>query len=365
MLGRQSGDLTKKGKDVRTSRIVLALFISVNTISIFSFEPTRSARRALDIYFIDCEGGAATLIVTPSAESVLIDAGWADVDGRDAKRIQQVMRQAGITAIDHMVASHYHQDHYGGIPDLSRVVTVKHYYDHGKMDAMTEDPKFAERYGAYRSTANNQTTALKPGDTIQLKAAPGTPPLKLLCVAANSEVIGGKRSSANPVCGSTAPQQDISENGRSVALLLSWGGFEFLDLADLTFNVSQRLVCPVNQIGDVDLYQVTHHGSDADNNPLLLRSFRPSVSVMNNGPRKGGQPGTLASLQKMNSFKALYQLHRNVEIPAEQNAAAEFIANLDEQPDAGNMISVSVDAAKRAFTVTNGRTNESKSFAFK
>jgi competence protein ComEC len=355
----------KEGQNVRTSRIVLALFLSINTISIFSMEPTISARRTLDIYFIDCEGGAATLIVTPSGESVLIDAGWSDGDGRDARRIQRVMQQAGITAIDHMVASHYHQDHYGGIPDLSRVVTVKHYYDHGKMDSMIEDPKFAERYGAYQAAANKQTTALKPGDTIQLKTAPGTPSLKLLCVAANSQVIGSNKSSANPVCGSTAPQQDASENGRSVALLLGWGGFEFLDLADLTINVSQRLVCPVNQIGDVDLYQVTHHGSDADNNPLLLKSFRPSVSVMNNGPRKGGQPGTLEWLQKMPSFKALYQLHRNVQIPAEQNAAAEFIANLDEQPDAGNTISVSVDAAKRAFTVTNGRTNESKNFAFK
>ncbi len=355
----------REDKDVRTSRILLTLFLSINTISIFSLEPKISAPRTLDIYFIDVEGGAATLIVTPSAESVLIDAGWSDVDGRDAKRIQRVMQQAGITAIDHLVASHYHQDHYGGIPDLSRVVTVKHYYDHGKMDSMTEDPKFAERYGAYQAAANKQTTALKPGDTIQLKAAPGTPPLKLLCVAANSEVIGGQKAGANPVCGSTPPQEDTSENGRSVALLLSWGGFEFLDLADLTFNISQRLVCPVNQIGDIDLYQVTHHGSDIDNDPLLLRSFRPSVSVMNNGPRKGGQPGTLMWLQKMPSFKAFYQLHRNVQIPAEQNAATEFIANLDEQADAGNMISVSVDSSKRAFTVTNGRTNETKSFAFK
>jgi beta-lactamase superfamily II metal-dependent hydrolase len=342
-----------------------AIFLLINAASIFPSGPTTQARRTLDFYFIDSEGGASTLIVTPAGESVLIDAGWADVGGRDAKRVQQAMQQAGITAIDHLVATHYHQDHYGGVPDLSRSVTVRRFYDHGEMASMTEDPKFAERYGAYRAAAKNQTTTLKPGDAIQLKAAAGTPPLKILCVAAGGEVISGKQSSANPECGSNTPQEDASENGRSVALLLSWGGFEFLNLADLTFNISQRLVCPVNQIGEIDLYQVTHHGGNVNNNALLLRSVRPSVSVMVNGPRKGGHPDTIVWLQKNPLFKALYQLHRNVQIPAEQNVAAEFIANLDEQPDAGYMITVSVDAAKRAYTVTNGRTKESKSFPFK
>ena len=350
---------------MRIIRFMSALFLLINAVSIFSLEPAISARRTLDLYFIDCEGGAATLIVTPAAESVLIDAGWADVDGRDAKRIQQAMQQAGITAIDHLVATHYHQDHYGGIPDLSRLVTVKRFYDHGKMDSMTEDQKFAERYGAYQAAAKNQTTTLKPGDTIELKTAAGTPPLKILCVAANSQVISSKKPTTNPECGSITPQEDASENGRSVALLLSWGGFEFLNLADLTFNISQRLVCPVNQIGEIDLYQVTHHGGNVNNNPLLLRSLRPSVSVMVNGPRKGGHPDTIMWLQKNPLSKALYQLHRNMQIPAEQNTATEFIANLDEQPDAGYMLTVSVDAAKRAFTVTNGRTKESKSFPFK
>jgi competence protein ComEC len=347
-------------------RILLSLFLLLlNALTLFSMGPTGAARRTLDFYFLDSEGGAATLIVTPAGESVLIDAGWGEVNGRDARRIQQAMQEAGITAIDHLVASHYHQDHYGGVPDFARLVPVKHFYDHGKMTAMSEDPKFAERYGAYQAAAKNQTTGLKPGDTIKLKTAKGTPPITLLCVASNSQVMGGKTADANAECGSTAPQEDNSENGRSVALLLRWGGFEFLNLADLTFNISQRLVCPVNRLGEIDLYQVTHHGGNVNNNPLLLKSLRPTVSVMINGPRKGGHPDTIKWLRELPTTKALYQLHRNAQIPVEQNGPAEFVANLEEQPDAGHRISVSVDAAKRAFMVTNSRTGESRSFSFK
>jgi hypothetical protein len=274
------------------------------------------------------------------------------------------MQEAGVTAIDHLVATHYHRDHYGGIPDLSRLVTIKRFYDHGKMTSMAEDSQFAERYAAYQAAAKGQTTTLRPGDAIALKTAAGAPPVKLLCVAANSEVITGA-SRANPECASVSPQPDTSENGRSVGLMLSWGGFEFLNLADLTWPVSQRLVCPASNIGEIDLYQVTHHGGNVNNNPVLLRSLRPTVAVMINGPRKGGHPDTIKWLRETPSLKALYQLHRNVETSTEQNAPAAFIANLDEQPDTGHMIAVSADAAKRAFTVTNGRTREARSFEFK
>ncbi|HKQ93112.1 MAG TPA: MBL fold metallo-hydrolase [Blastocatellia bacterium] len=326
---------------------------------------TKAARRALDFHFIDVEGGAATLIVTPAGESVLIDAGWDRFDGRDAKRIRQAMRQAGITAIDHLVVTHYHMDHYGGVAELAEIVPIKRFYDHGKMNSLTDDPQFAERYGAYQAAAKDQTITLKPGDTIPLKTAPGSPPIKLLCVASHAAVISGAGASANPACAPDTPNEDPSDNARSVALLLKLGDFEFLNLADLSWNISKRLVCPADQIGEVDLYQVTHHGGNINNNPTLLRSLRPTVAVMINGPRKGGHPDTIQWLRETSSFKAIYQLHRNVKTTAEQNAPDEFIANLDEQPDEGHMIMVSVDAAKRVFTVVNGRTKESRSYQFK
>ncbi|MGH9752609.1 MAG: ComEC/Rec2 family competence protein [Blastocatellia bacterium] len=363
-----------KSKNGLMSLLVVALIApaiaqgarkQITALANFAAPQTEAARRALELYFIDVEGGAATLIVTPAGESALLDAGWDSSDGRDAKRIQQAMRQAGITAIDHLVVTHYHRDHYGAVPELARIVPIKRFYDHGKMTSLADDPQFAERYGAYQAAAKGQTITLKPGDTIPLKSATGAPPIKLLCLASHATVIGADNAIANPECTPDTPNEDPSDNARSVALLLKFGDFEFLNLADLSWNVSKRLVCPANKIGEVDLYQATHHGGNVNNDPALLRSLRPTVAVMINGPRKGGHPDTIKWMRETPSFKALYQLHRNVETTAEQNAPVEFIANLDEQPDAANTITVSVDATKRAFTVTNGRTKESRSYQFK
>lgn len=352
---------------MKTAMLILVLLVSF--LGNLAFAQTKTAPRDLRIYFIDVEGGASTLIVTPAGESVLMDVGWGGFESRDAKRIQQAMLQAGIQTIDHLVISHYHQDHYGGIAELAALVPIKQFYDHGPMTELMDDLKFAERYAAYRAAAHDKTIALKPGDAIPLKNVAGAPPLKLLCLAAHGAVIGGTgasaNSGANPACASAVPKDDPSDNARSVALLLKFGDFDFLNLADLTWKVSLHLVCPTNRIGTVDLYQVTHHGNSPSNDPILLQSVLPTVAVMNNGAKKGGHPDTVKGLQVLPSLKALYQLHRNVETTAEQNAAAEFIANLEEQPDAAHLISVAVDAAKRTFTVTNGRTKESKNYLFK
>lgn len=351
---------------IKYELILLAVVLSFFPANTLRVGHAKVDRSTLELYFIDVEGGAATLIVTPAKETVLMDAGWDGFDTRDAKRIQQAMQQAGVTVIDHLITSHYHMDHYGGVPELSRFVPIKHFYDHGPMTAMTEDARFGERYATYRAAAKDMTTTLKPGDTIALKAAAVTPPLKLLCVASNGEVLRSGKITANPACASLPPKEaDTSENGRSVAMRLSWGDFDFLNLADLTSNISRDLICPSNLLGVVDLYQVTHHGGNVNNPPALLDSVRPTVAVMINGPRKGGHPDTIQSLLETPSLKAVFQLHRNLQASTEQNTAANYIANLDEQPDTGRLIKVVVNATQRTFTVTNTRTQMSYEYQVK
>lgn len=347
-------------------RFQLLMFAAIAVISGHAL--TRSggaAPRQLEIYYVDVEGGAATLIVTPAGESVLVDAGWPGFNGRDAERIVRAMKTAGIEAIDHLIITHYHTDHYGGVPQLAERVTIRNFYDHGPMSDLPEDRDFARKYEAYTTVTKGRSITLKPGSSINLKRAEGTPPVTLHCLAARREVVKEDRmAQANTGCAAAEfKEDDPSDNSRSIVFLLRYGGFDFLDTGDLTWNIEYKLICPRNLIGKVDLYQVGHHGMNISNNPAMLRSIDPTVAIMNNGPRKGGHPDTVKWLRDLPGLKDLYQVHRNITTSDEQNAAPEMIANLDDKDDAGNMISVSVDGGQ--FTVTNHRNSFKRSYPVK
>ena len=146
-------------------------------------------KRGLDIYFIDTEGGAATLIVTPAGESVLIDSG--NPGKRDAERIFKVAsQQAKLTQIDHHVISHWHLDHYGGVERLGQLIPIKQYYHHGIPETLAEDPKnFPVLIKAFKLAAAGRESRLKPGDMLPLKQAAGSPKLEVLCLCGHGEVI--------------------------------------------------------------------------------------------------------------------------------------------------------------------------------
>ena len=324
--------------------------------------PDAADRATLDIEWIDVEGGAATLIVTPARETVLVDAGWPGFESRDARRIKAALDRRKLTQIDHLIVSHYHTDHYGGVPQLAAIVPIRRLYDHGPMTELAEDKQFAERYAAYRAASKTEPVHLAPGSRIDLRQTTG-PRLSLSVVAADGKVVGGKPLPQNKACAeSTAKPEDPSDNARSVVFVLKYGGFEFFDAGDLTWNVEAQLVCPADRVGPVDLYQVTHHGQDTSNNVVVLKTLQPTVAVMNNGPKKGGSAEVVKNLKALPSLEALYQGHRNVGTTPEDNTAPELIANLEADPDAGNNIVASVDPAARSYTVTNGRTGEARTF---
>lgn len=320
--------------------------------------------RPLQIHFVDVEGGAATLIVTPAGESVLVDTGWPREDARDAKRIQAAAQQAGVTRIDHLITTHYHRDHWGGVAELVKLLPVAKFYDHGRMTELTEDRQnFPKLNAAYLASAKGQTHAVKPGDRIALKRASGGAPLNLLVLSSNGETL--QRSGPdNPECKSIDLQQDDpSDNARSVGFVLEFGKFRFLDLGDLTWNTEHRLACPANVVGRIHLYQTTHHGQNTSNNTALLRSIRPQVAIMNNGPRKAGHPDVVKAIRQVQSVEDLYQGHRNLASSEAENASEEFIANLaSEEGCSGHPIKVVVAPNGESFTVTNGRTAKTKKY---
>src|SRR5437764_15399482 len=120
---------------LRPVLIVSILIGLTSTGLVYGQTPSPPAPRSMDIYFIDVMGGAATLIVTPERESILIDSGWPGLNDRDPKRIEQILKEvAGLDHLDHLVTTHWHMDHYGGVAGLARRVRIDHYWDRGLPD---------------------------------------------------------------------------------------------------------------------------------------------------------------------------------------------------------------------------------------
>ena len=283
----------------------------------------------LDIYWVDVEGGAATLIVTPAGESILVDSG-EDVE-RDASRIHHIATKiAGLKGIDHVVSTHWHSDHYGGTFRLSRHMALRNFYDHGIPSDLPQDPKSLKLMGLYQDVTKGRSQVLKPGDILPLRQGLGSPELVITCIASDGKVTSRSLpgSPVNQECSKAQPgSPDPGENARSVALLLKYGNFTFFDGGDLTWVMEEQLVCPTNRVGEVDLFQINHHGLDSSNNPVLVGSIRPRVVVVNNAAKKGAEPNTMKTLQAISSIETVWQVHRNVRTSTESNTQPRFIAN--------------------------------------
>ena len=339
----------------------------------------QSATKTFDVYVIDVEGGEATLFVSPSGESMLVDAGWPLFNGRDADRIAAAAGDAGVKQIDYLVISHFHPDHMEGTEQLAARLPIRRFVDHG-----TTVDRDASAQAAFQAYANVRRTGLhheaRPGDAIPIAG------LDVRIIASGGSVLrtplpGG--GSPNPLCGSFKPhgpeitsRAADAEDLRSLSVFITYAKFRTVIMGDLTWNKEHDLMCPNNNLGTVDAYLVSHHGSDTSGSEVLVHALRPRVAIMNNGPRKGGAIRTFQILGASPGLEDLWQNHYSIAGDKEHNRPNAFIANLEEaapprsvtQPDPpvhmgpAHWIKLSAQA-DGSFTVTNGRTGFTKRYA--
>ncbi|MGC1616909.1 MAG: MBL fold metallo-hydrolase [Candidatus Acidiferrum sp.] len=324
--------------------------------------PRAIGKKPLQIYFVDVEGGQSTLFVTPAGKSLLIDTGWPGNAGRDAGRIVAAAKLAGVSKIDFVLLTHYHEDHTGGVPQLAAKIPIGTFIDHGEnrepTDAPTEDAWKA--YKALLAKDHNTRIIAKPGENLPI------PGMEVKVISADGALIkkpltgvGGLNSACDV---SQVPPADHTENVHSLGVLITFGKLRILDLGDLTKDKERELMCPVNKIGAIDIYVVSHHGWSQSNSPLFLNGIAPRVAIMDNGAAKGGSPSSWDAIEKSPRLEDLWQLHYSDEGAAAHNVSESFIANLSGSADSGNYIKLT-GSPDGSFDVYNARTKETKHYA--
>ena len=293
-----------------------------------------AAGKTLDIYVIDVEGGKATLFVTPTGETVLLDSG--NPGPRDQERITSVLTAAGVKQIDFLVTTHYHVDHIGGMQELAKTVPIKHFVDHGpSVEEREQVAGFQAAYAELRAKAKH--TVAKPGDKLPIAGidwrvvtSAGKP--------SKTPLPGGGK--ANPHCADFKPRENLRdpENGQSLGSVITFGKFRAIDLGDLLWNNEFDLMCPNNPIGSVDVYLVSHHGIDPSGSTTLVHGLQPRVAIMQNGTRKGGTVQTSQIINSSPNFEDLWQLHWSYNGGIEHNPSGLFIANVDDLSVIANVL---------------------------
>jgi beta-lactamase superfamily II metal-dependent hydrolase len=339
--------------------VILALALAIAAVAVSA----QTSARTLDIYFIDVEGGQSTLIITPSGQTLLVDAGFPSTgtfssrpgdpaNARDPQRILAVARLAGVSRIDYLLATHFHGDHIGGVPELAQLMPIGTFIDHGGVnDDADRVPGTIAMHKAYAEVrAARGHLEPKPGDRLPLTG------IDVTIVSSARQTLAaplaGAAAGANAACTPPGlPAQEVAENPRSTGFLMRFGSFRFLDVGDLTGEPLFGLACPSDRIGRVDVYLVAHHGGADAADPSFFATVRPRVAIVNNGAVKGGAAETLKTLHGLTGTET-WQLHRS-EVRGAENFADERIANLSGATANWILVRASQDGS---FTVTNHRT---------
>ena len=317
----------------------------------------QAAQKPLEIFFVDVEGGQATLFVTPAGQSLLIDTGWGYNAYRDADRIAAAAKLAKVKKIDYVLITHYHADHVGGVPQLVKKIPVQTFIDHGPNRENSNSSNHL--YSEYESAISGaKRVTATPGERLSIKG------MDAVVVTADGNLIN------QPLQGAGEPNQscsgveqkatDPTENARSVGTVITFGLLRVVDLGDLTWEKELELVCPNNKIGRADLLVVSHHGSDQSNSPALVHALAPRVAIFDNSATKGGSPTAWDVVKSSPGLQDIWQLHFADAGGKEHNASDSFIANVTEA-DTGYYLKVTANE-DGSFEVYNSRDKFKKQY---
>ena len=318
--------MTTRMNLLRAAMLVLLALTLTAAGALAQSEP----RKTFDVYVIDVEGGNATLFVSPTGESLLMDTGNVPPGAkRDAGRIMDAAKDAGLKQIDHLIITHWHGDHFGGLAELAPQIPIKEFIDHGPnvQPGQAADDFLKDTYP--KLIANAKHTVAKPGDKIRMGGG-----VDVTVVTSAGEVIKSALPGGgpNPYCSEYKPGDNNAEDPMSVGIFVNYGKFRTAHLGDITKNKEFELMCPTNRLGAVDVLLGLHHGQASSNSPVLVYALHPRVAIMNDGTRKGGEPETMQTVHSSPGLEDLWQMHFSLLSGQEYTQPGMFIANTTDDP---------------------------------
>jgi len=272
----------------RFPRCIVAALLALVVLAIPSRgqgDPTRPPS-GLTIVFVDVGQGDGTVIVGPGGTTLVFDGG---PDGAGNLAMVPVLKRLGVKSVKYVVASHYHSDHVGGLDEVMKSIAVAEVWDRGN-----SNPLNTNAYRDYVKEAGQRRNTLKVGQVFALGSG-----AKATVLASDGHVIGGRKYDLNG--------WKQTENGASVVLKVEYGNFSMWLGGDLTgggngtFDMESK-VCPA--CGDVDVYQVDHHGSNTSTNANLVAALRPEVAIASCGYKNPYGHPTATTINRLNTKTA-------------------------------------------------------------
>ena len=273
------------------------------------------------------------MFVSPSGESLLVDTGFPGE--RDAGRIMEAVKAAGLTQIDHLLSTHYHLDHIGHVVPLASMIPIKNFYDHGPTAEPDREqvPGFQKAYAEIHAKAKH--TVLKPGDKIPFAGVDLARRHFRRCSRSRRRSKVRRRRAPNPACATFQPKNTTADPETAIRSAASSHSGGRTTTWAISCGTRVRSDVPTNRIGTIDL---TSPRTTA--RPVRIGSAGAPVaqpgSIVNNGIRKGGSAEAFRVLETAPGLEDIWQLHWSAPAGIEHNAPGVFIANVEDNAAVGD-----------------------------
>lgn len=242
-------------------KIILVLIVAISLCS------CKNQSNNLEVHSIDVGQGDSSLIISPSGQTMLVDAGEEEY----SRNVIRHLKRSHIRHLDYIICTHFDSDHIGGVDkvieefDVSRVCLPP---DRGKQKDLIEVINICKR-------KNIRVSPLKSRDRVKLGDD-----TKITILSPSSK------------------KDDTNEN--SIVFLMQYKNQYMMFTGDASSNIEGEILASY-RLPHICLLKLGHHGSKTSTSEELLNATKPNIGLVSCGYKNHyghPHPDTLDRLHK-------------------------------------------------------------------